>query len=69
MSAEIIKLRPGDDPDHVLECAKGHFQQVLVIGRDEDGDLGVFGSTGNAPDVLWMIEQFKFSLLAGEYAE
>ena len=37
--SDVARLYPKGTPDLTLESCKGHFQDVLVIGYDENGDL------------------------------
>lgn len=71
---EIIKFYPKDaakDADNVLEQAMGVYDQVLVIGwrKDEEGAMDARATLGlkDGGDCLWLIEKFKFNLLAGVY--
>jgi len=60
---------PADDPDHVLDEAKGNFESVFLCGWDNEGELDVRCSTNiNNKDVLWMLEKFKAKLMNGDYA-
>ena len=33
----VVKLRPAEDPDEVLEAAKGQYDQVLILGWNTKG--------------------------------
>lgn len=72
MSTNVVKLYPptmADEPDAVLEWAKGNYSELLLLGYDEDGALFVRStSTLQCKDVLWLIECFKQKLLNGDYA-
>lgn len=50
---EVVKMFPADDPDCVLERAKGVYKSVFVVGWDDNGE-----------EVLWLIEKFKALLLS-----
>lgn len=72
MSGEVIKFYPRDaakDPDAVLEQAIGAYRDVLVIGWDENGALDARATElfADGGEILWLIEQFKHKLLAGDY--
>jgi hypothetical protein len=61
---------PAQDPDTVLEEAKGEFSSVLVIGWDNDEMLDVRASLDlNQQQCLWLIEKFKQGMLNGAYAD
>lgn len=55
--------------DEALEGAKGVLAQALILGFDKNGELYAGGSSNlqDGGDLLWIIEQFKRGLLAGEY--
>ena len=65
---EVIKLDipVGDDvalnPDDVLEGNKGHFQQLAIVGYDQDGKITICATHGSR-EVLWMLERAKLHLL------
>ena len=64
MTEKVTALFPYADPDHVLEAAKGVYQDVFVIGYDKDGVLDVRASKGlDAKSALFLVEQFKTKLL------
>ena len=70
----VVKFYPknaADDPDLVLEQAIGQYQDVLIIGWDKNGALDARGSRGVADgsDVLWLVEQFKYHLIRGDYGD
>ena len=72
MSDNVIKFYPADaykDPDAVLEQAIGEFSDVLIIGWNKDGHMDVRATKGldDGGDMLWLIEKFKFNMLAGAY--
>ncbi len=66
----VTQLRPADNPDTVLEKAKGELESVLIIGYDKEGCLDVRASLNiDHSDILWMIERFKQKLICGDYSE
>lgn len=72
MTDNVIKFFPADaykDPDAVLEQAIGEFSDVLIIGWNKDGHMDVRATKGleDGGDMLWLIEKFKFNMLAGAY--
>lgn len=68
--AEIHLIRPAEDPDTVLEAAKGQYQDVLIIGYNQDGDIDARSSLGLSHDnVNWIIDSFKAKLLNGDYCD
>ena len=73
MSDNVVKFYPADayrDPDAVLEQAIGEYSDVLIIGWNKDGILDPRATKGleDGGDMLWLIEKFKFNLLAGAYS-
>lgn len=68
MTAEIItpsfNTRLDIPPERVLEAAKeAGLDQVIVIGRTKDSDLYMASSTGDGPEILWLIECAKGYIL------
>lgn len=73
MSDNVVKFYPADaykDPDAVLEQAIGEYSDVLIIGWNKDGIIDLRATKGieDGRDMLWLIEKFKFNLLAGAYS-
>jgi hypothetical protein len=67
--SKVVGIKgPAQDPDTVLEEAKGEFESVMVIGWDNDGEFAVSAS-GNlkAMDCLWLVEAYRFNLMNGDY--
>jgi hypothetical protein len=54
-------------PNTLLEAAKDQLSKVLVLGIALDGSLYVSSSMEDKPDILYLIEQFKFDLLIGDF--
>ena len=53
-------------PTKVLATAAGaKLSEVIVIGRDQDGDLYFNSSSADGGDVLWLMEIAKRELMAG----
>lgn len=50
------------DPDEVLEGNKGHFQQLAIIGYDQEGKITICATHGSR-EVLWMLERAKIHLM------
>ncbi len=72
--SDVVKFYPKDaakDADNVLEQALGVYDEVLIIGyrRGGEGEMDARATLGlkDGGDVLWLIEKFKFKLLAGDY--
>ena len=68
MTAEIItpsfNTRLDIPPERVLDAAKeAKLDDVLVIGRTNDGELYMACSTGDGPEILWLIENAKGYIL------
>lgn len=70
-----VLLYPGITPfnmpaDVMLDKAKGHLDDVVIVGWDKDGDLFFSSSIGNGPEVNWLLDLAKRELLnvgAGDY--
>ena len=59
-----------ENPDNVLEQAKGQYQDVFILGYDADGDIDARSSLGfSKAEILFLIESFKHRLMSGEYDE
>jgi hypothetical protein len=69
----IVKFYPKDaaeNPDNVLELAMGVYESVLILGYNEEGYLDPRVSLNlDVEEMLFLIEKFKFKLLAGDYDE
>lgn len=70
--SNVIQFYPAnaaDNPDSVLEKAKGEYEDVVVFGFDGKGCLNASASSGMLKkDILWALEEFKITLfeLEGE---
>ena len=61
---KVTKLFPADDPDTVLEAAKGKMKDVVIFGWDENEELYVAASTNmKRKDVNWLIDKAKLVVL------
>lgn len=71
--SNVVKFYPNgaaEDPDNVLEQAKGQYNEVLVLGWDKDDIMDCRSSTGLSHEqVLWIITKFQHKLMNGDYAE
>ena len=45
-------------PDDVLDGNKGHFQQLAIVGYDQEGKITICATHGSR-EVLWMLERAK----------
>lgn len=56
-----VRILPGygkRDPDAILECAKNaDLTDVVILGRDEDGEISIFSSHDDFSEVLWDLMQ------------
>ena len=58
------------DPDHVLEEAKGDFDSVLIIGWDKDEVIDIRASLNlDHANCLYLAAMFKKKLLNGDYGD
>ena len=69
MSKKIVALNNTSrvEPDVVLNAAVGELEEVIVIGDCLDGKKWLSASTADKQKLIWMIEQVKFKLMAGDY--
>lgn len=51
-------------PDLVLNEAKGHLDEVVLIGTDKDGLYYFASSIADSRKSLWLVENFKLMLLS-----
>ena len=64
---EVIRLDipvPDDmplDPDRILEANRGKFQELVLLGYDQDGKITVCATHGSR-EVLWIMERAKLFL-------
>lgn len=58
-----------NDPDNVLDQAKGQYENLLIIGWDREGNMDARSDLGlkSNKDVLWLVETFKAMLMDGTY--
>ena len=60
---EELKLPKSDNPDNVLDGAKGHLNKVIIIGEDHNGNLYFASSFSYKPLLLWFSVEFVKELL------
>ena len=66
--SNVSLLRPADNPDVVLEEAKGNYGNIFIIGFDKEGELDVRSDTKTTQEqVIWMLDKFKHKLMNGDY--
>ena len=66
----VVKLNPAQDPDVVLEKAKGVYQNLLIVGYDHEGEFDCRADLGSGKnETLFMAQQFCHNLLSGDYTE
>lgn len=53
--------------EKVCDGAKAECIKVLIIGKRADGSPYFASSTGDAGEILLMIERFKIKLLSDEF--
>lgn len=68
MASDGVILFPGITrlnlpADRVVGSVPGDMQDVVIIGYDGDGDFYFASSVASGPEVLWLLEQAKASLL------
>lgn len=67
--SDVARLYPKGTPDLTLESCKGHFQDVLVIGYDENGDLRAYSSEGisKLSEINYLVDVLKNALMTGYF--
>lgn len=68
---KVIKFRKGEEtPDELLDCAKGVYESLVVIGYDNEGFLQVTKNNLLTPaEINFMIDQLKRNLIEGNITE
>ena len=61
-----LKMPDSDNPDNVLESAKGKLKSVIIIGETTDERRYYASTTSFKPIILWMTVEFIFSVFGGE---
>ncbi len=52
------------NPDTVMQRSMGHFENIILIGTNEDGHMEVRSSLNlTVKDMLWMLEMTKQNIL------
>lgn len=54
-------------PNAILEAAKDQLFNVLVLGMDNEGSFYIASTFTGKPEMLYIMEQFKFDLLSGDF--
>lgn len=63
--SNVTKLRPAEDPDEVLEAAKGQYEQVLIIGWNTHGNMDVRATLGlEASECIYLMRMFEHAILS-----
>jgi len=64
MGSKVVQIKPADSPEHVLEEAKGVYEDVLVIGFNKDEQLEVRSSKDITNcEMVWLLEKTKMIYL------
>lgn len=70
--ATILNFTPKDaakDPNHVLEAAKGEYDELMILGFNKEGHFDVRGNIGLTPERgMWLCQLFIHKLMNGDYA-
>ena len=72
---KVEMLHPSNDFSIVAEEAGKALEYGIIIGCDSDGEMVPFsgglknGKMIDAEDVLMLIEEFKFLLMAGGFSD
>ena len=60
----------GKNPDHVLEQAKGQYRDLIIIGRDANGELDVRANLDFSDQAaVYAINEFLHKLFNGDYSK
>ena len=52
------------NPDNVMQRSMGHFENIILIGTNEDGHMEVRSSLNlTVKDMLWMLEMTKQNIM------
>lgn len=67
---EFPQKKDYSNADVVLQEAVGDYKDVLILGYNHKGEFAaratkMFADGGH---ILWIMERFKFGLLAGDYS-
>lgn len=69
--SNVVHLRKELIPNTVLDAAKDKLAFVFIAGVDTEGFSYFAANAGSAKDIneiLYLVEQFKFKLLNGDFA-
>ena len=66
---ELHPKSPADNPDVVLEQAKGVYSDVLIIGYTKEDMLEIRSSNLTYENILWLISTLQHRMLSGEFSE
>ena len=70
MCGNVEMLFPADNPDEVLKRAVGEYEMVFMLGWLKDGSFDARASTNmSKKEILWLIKEFEWKLMAGDYDE
>jgi len=56
-------------PEELFKAAEGALEDVLILGVTNEKDLYFTATFQDKAKMIFLIEQFKFELLAGVYDE
>ena len=63
--SNVTKLRPAEEPDEVLNAAIGEYEQVMVLGWNNRGNLDVRATLGmQAAECIYLMKLFEAVLLS-----
>jgi hypothetical protein len=63
----LFQKNAADDPDHVLEQAKGQFKQVVVLGLDFDDRFNAMSdNVMTIAECNWLADMLKKRLLESD---
>ena len=66
---KVVDIKSRLTADEVLENAKTHYKDVVILGYNHDDMLEAFSSSGmvHKDKICFLLEQFKHKLLTGEW--
>ena len=63
--ANVVKLRPAEDPDEVLKSAIGVYDSVVILGWSKENSFSGRSTLNlEVADVLLLLELFKMAMMS-----
>ena len=68
MTDNIIKFPADVTPDEVLSDSKGCYQEIIIVGWDEEGTLYIRGTVSSS-DAVMLLELAKHTFMQEAFGE